>query len=207
MSGQAHVITSLRTRLRAQRRDLGRAAQTRAARRACRVLTRQACYRRAHHIAAYFAQDGEMNPRFVFVHARRARKRCYVPILRPGNRLAFAPVNAHTKLRRNRFGIPEPRVAHALWVTARSLDLILVPLVAFDNAGNRLGMGGGFYDRTLAFLKRQPFRARPRVIGLAHSLQQVAKLEPQPWDIPLMGVATDRGFLPIRMRARRALVP
>lgn len=186
--------------MRAYRRSLSRAAQTRAARRACAVLQRLDGYRRARRIAAYCARDGELSARYIFAHARRAGRACYLPVLRPGNRLAFAPVNARGRLRRNRFGIPEPAATHAQRLPARALDLILVPLVAFDAVGNRLGMGGGFYDRTLAFLRTRPFRAPPVVIGLAHSGQQVDKLRAQAWDIPLMGVITERGFL--RMRAR-----
>lgn len=164
------------------------------------ALQRLSSYRRARRVAAYCAQDGELSARYIFAHARRTGRACYLPVLRPGNRLAFAPFNARSRFRRNRFGIPEPAVTQAQRLPARALDLILVPLVAFDAAGNRLGMGGGFYDRTLAFLRARSFRARPVVIGLAHSGQQVAKLRAQAWDIPLMGVITERGFL--RMRAR-----
>lgn len=157
-------------------------------------------YRRARRIAAYCAQDGELSARYILAHAQRTGRTCYLPVLRPDNRLAFAPFAAGAKLRRNRFGIPEPVVPHNRRVSARALDLILVPLVAFDTAGNRLGMGGGFYDRTLAFLRRRRFRAPPTVIGLAHRGQQVDKLTTQAWDVPLMGVITDRGFIRVRVR-------
>lgn len=199
MSGAGDTAASLRRDMRAYRHGLTRAAQSRAARRASAVLQRLGSYRRARRIAAYYAQDGELSARYILVHAERTGRACYLPVLRPGNRLAFAPFHARTKLRRNRFGVPEPAVSRAQRLPARALDLILVPLVAFDAAGNRLGMGGGYYDRTLGFLRTRPFRA-PILIGLAHSGQQVAKLNAQAWDIPLMGVITDRGF--IRARAR-----
>ena len=200
MTGAAGTAASLRREMRAYRRRLTRGAQTRAARRACAVLQRLGSYRRARRVAAYCAQDGELSARYILAHARRTGRACYLPVLRPGNRLAFAPVSAGGRLRRNRFGIPEPVVARAQRLPASALDLILVPLVAFDAAGNRLGMGGGFYDRTLAFLRARSFRAPPVVIGLAHSGQQVVKLNAQAWDIPLMGVITDRGFLRMRVR-------
>lgn len=186
--------------MRAYRRGLTRAAQAHAARRACAVLQRLRWYRRARRVAAYCAQDGELSARYIFAHARGTGKACFLPVLRSGSRLAFAPFAARGRLRRNRFGIAEPAVPSAQRLPARALDLILVPLVAFDAAGTRLGMGGGYYDRTLAFLRMRAFRAPPLVIGLAHSGQQVDKLNAQAWDIPLMGVITDRGF--IRMRAR-----
>ena len=200
MSEANRTAAALRREMRAYRRTLTHAAQMRAARRACAVLQRLACYRRARRIAAYCAQDGELSARFIFAHARRTGRACYLPVLRPSNRLAFAPFGARSKLRRNRFGIPEPAVSSAQRLPARTVDLILVPLVAFDAEGNRLGMGGGYYDRTLAFMHRRTFRAPPILIGLAHSGQQVAKLNAHVWDIPLMGVITDRGF--VRVRAR-----
>jgi 5-formyltetrahydrofolate cyclo-ligase len=82
-------------------------------------------------------------------------------------------------------------------VPLRKLDVVLLPLVAFDRRGNRLGMGGGFYDRTFAPRGRGRVSA-PRLIGLAHGFQQVAELVDQPWDVPLRGVLTDSGWLETR---------
>jgi 5-formyltetrahydrofolate cyclo-ligase len=76
-----------------------------------------------------------------------------------------------------------------------TLDLILTPLVAFDDQGNRLGMGGGFYDRTLAYLGRRKHWKKPRLIGTAHAFQQVARLPHESWDVPLHGVVTEKALL------------
>ena len=92
----------------------------------------------------------------------------------------------------NRFAIPEPVPRRRPPHHARQLDLLLVPLVAFDARGNRLGMGGGYYDRTLAYLGHRTHWRRPRVVGLAHALQRVDALPKNAWDIPVDGVITER---------------
>ncbi len=93
----------------------------------------------------------------------------------------------------NRFGIPEPQARHgahpARRLPAWALDLILLPLVGFDDDGQRMGMGGGFYDRTLAFTRRPG--PRPHLIGLAHECQRVESLPVAPWDVPLDAIVSD----------------
>lgn len=119
-------------------------------------------------------------------------KTCYLPILDTlgANKLWFAPFTRCSKLKYNRFGIPEPQVPKRHWVRAQSLNLVLTPLVAFDMQGNRLGMGGGFYDRTLAFLNRRQYWFKPQVIGIGYDFQKTTGLIRQSWDVPLDGVVT-----------------
>ena len=109
-------------------------------------------------------------------------------------------VSAGDPLVPNRFAIPEPmpqrRPPHPAW----QLDLLLVPLVAFDARGNRLGMGGGYYDRTLAYLRRRTHWRRPHVLALAHALQRVDALPKNAWDIPVDGVITEREMLRFTQR-------
>ena len=102
----------------------------------------------------------------------------------------------HHRLRGNMFGIPEPLHGSRGRLPVRHLDTILVPLVGFDAQGHRLGMGAGFYDRALRprLDRTQPFR-RPRLIGVAYSIQQVDRLDPAPWDVALDLVVTERGIL------------
>lgn len=121
-------------------------------------------------------------------------KQCYLPVLDPlgSNRLWFAPLFPGASLRPNRFGIPEPNVAARHLVSARHLDLLLLPLVAFDHLGNRLGMGGGFYDRSLAYIKHRHQWRRPHLYGVAHQFQCVPLLQQASWDIPLNGIVTDQ---------------
>jgi 5-formyltetrahydrofolate cyclo-ligase len=104
--------------------------------------------------------------------------------------LVFVGWRPGGELRRNRFGIGEPRGPRLPW---RRLDLVLLPLVAFDAGGGRLGMGGGFYDRTFAALRaRRGQWQRPALVGLAHGFQRVAALPREAWDVPLAAVATER---------------
>jgi 5-formyltetrahydrofolate cyclo-ligase len=157
-------------------------------------LRRDPAYLRADRIGAYLATDGEIDPLPLLHAALAGGKRCYLPVLHPfaGPSLWFCEWRAGDPLVPNRFAIPEPlprrHPPHHAW----QLDLLLVPLVAFDARGNRLGMGGGYYDRTLAYLHHRVHWRRPRVVGLAHSLQRVDSLPKNAWDIPVDGVITER---------------
>jgi 5-formyltetrahydrofolate cyclo-ligase len=110
--------------------------------------------------------------------------------------MVFVPLEAGTPLRGNAFGIAEPAHGARGRLPVRHLDTILVPLVGFDAQGHRLGMGAGYYDRALRPRRdrAQPFR-RPRLVGVAYSVQQVARLDPAPWDVALDLVVTERGVL------------
>jgi len=192
-AGQRRAI---RRALRERRRALGGAAQRAAGEALARQLARSPLFLRSRHIAVYLPNDGEIDLRPLARRAWAMGKACYLPVLGPAfhNRLWFAPYRPDTIFRRNVFHIEEPAID---WRDARptqALDLILLPLVAFDAAGNRLGMGGGFYDRTLAYLHQRRHWRRPRLIGAAHAFQRVDALPQAPWDVPLQGVATEHGL-------------
>lgn len=148
---------------------------------------RQHWFARARSLAIYVASDGEIDPSPLIRAALAAGKRVLLPRLRH-NRLEFVVYCPGGLLRRNRFGIPEPR---GVAVAVEQIDVIFMPLVGFDRAGRRLGMGGGFYDRTLARKKRRG----TRLIGLAHACQEVSQLPDEAWDVPLTGVVTERRWL------------
>lgn len=183
----------LRRELRTRRRNLNPLQQKRAAFALTRQLLRHPQVLRSRHIALYLPNDGEIDPGFFIEVARRMGKACYLPVLHPvyQNRLWFIRFDRTTALVPNRFGIPEPAKGPALRRAARALDLVLLPLVGFDPQGGRLGMGGGFYDRTFAFKLQQEQRS-PYLIGLAHECQCVPSLPTAPWDVPLDAVITDR---------------
>lgn len=129
--------------------------------------------------------------------ARANGKRLYLPVIMSPfqNHLRFAPYPEEAAFRRNRFGIPEPVVERWQLVGAASLDAVLVPLVGFDSAGNRLGMGGGFYDRTLAFRHHRSHWRKPVLIGVAFEVQRVPSLVRNPWDVPLDYTVTESGWV------------
>ncbi len=192
---------NIRRSLRARRRSLTPHEH----RRLCAALTRRiaglSLFRRSRDIAFFLPNDGEPDLTALMARARRMSKRCHLPVLSPAfhNRLWFGRFTPESRLVTNRFGIPEP---HIRWRDARApwgIDLILAPLVGFDSAGNRLGMGGGFYDRTLAYRHRQESWLRPRLIGVAFDFQRVDALESAPWDVPLDGIVTEKGvYGPLR---------
>lgn len=188
----------LRRAMRARRRALASGRQRHAAQRLARHLVRQPWYAQARSLALYIAADGEIDPHPAMLAALNDGKRIFLPQLLPGDRLAFREYRPGARLRRNRFGIPEPWRGRLL--SPLQLDVVLLPLVAFDRRGNRLGMGGGFYDRTLAEARqRGRWRANaPRLVGLAHGFQQVESLESRSWDVPLSGVLTERGWVAAR---------
>ncbi len=186
----------LRRQLRAARRALTPAQQRQAAQGLYRQLTQHPLFRRARHIALYLPNDGEIDPRPLLREAQRRGKRTYLPVLSdwPRTKMVFQQVRRGEKLRPNRFGIPEPRIQRARQRTIWALDLILLPLVGFDDEGGRLGMGGGFYDRSLAYRARRTAWQAPVLLGLAHECQKVERLAQASWDVPLQGTVTDRGW-------------
>ena len=94
----------------------------------------------------------------------------------------------------NEFGIPEPLLRSRRVTAITRLDLVLTPLVGFDEQGNRLGMGGGFYDRSFAYLRQRQRWRKPHLLGVAFELQNCEQgLPHQQWDVPLDGVVTESG--------------
>lgn len=157
-------------------------------------------FQNSQHIALYLGNDGEIDPSYLIEAAWRQGKQTYLPVLglRATNRLWFLPFAEQTPLIPNRFGIAEPQHHRRdRQFKPQRLDLVLMPLVAFDKQGNRLGMGGGFYDRTLAFLRTRRSWRKPRLIGLAYEFQCVDALPVQEWDVPLDAIATEKGIYPV----------
>ncbi|CAM2743187.1 5-formyltetrahydrofolate cyclo-ligase [Legionella steigerwaltii] len=146
-------------------------------------------YRDAKQIALYFAINGEIDLDELWKNALLQGKICYFPVLNEENStLSFLPASSDTPFQKNRYGIAEPAVDPNLSIPVEELDLALVPLVAFDVRCNRLGMGAGYYDRTFKGKENCP------LIGVAYQFQRVDYLEPEPWDIQLNAVITQRAI-------------
>lgn len=184
---------SLRTRLREARRELPAGRRADAARAVCTALLSNPRTRKAERIGAFVAFDAELDPAPFVAAARALGREIHLPVLGADGRLDFVRHAADQPLFPNRYGIPEPKRGPG--AAPQFLDLVLVPLVGFDGAGNRLGMGAGFYDRTFAFRLGRDHWTGPLLIGLGYECQRVDKLTRQPWDVPLDGVATENGLV------------
>lgn len=180
--------------LRKARRALTPSEQRQAAHGLYRQLAQHPLFRRAKHISLYLPTDGEIDPRLLLRAAQRRGKATYLPVLSawPRTKMVFQRVRPGDKLLPNRFRILEPRVNARRQRQVWALDLVLLPLVGFDDLGGRLGMGGGFYDRSLAYLARRQSWRKPTLLGLAHECQKVERLAQASWDVPLVGTVTDK---------------
>ncbi|MSR11120.1 MAG: 5-formyltetrahydrofolate cyclo-ligase [Gammaproteobacteria bacterium] len=181
---------ALRDSLRQARQALTPKLQNQANQAVCDLLQQQDFFRAAEHIAFYQAFDGEIDPKPLLDLALSQGKHCYLPIIAAGNpdMLSFAPFDKNTILVKNNWGIPEPLQPTEL-VPPTHFDLVLVPLVGFDQNCFRLGMGKGFYDRTFSF-KIFNRSSNPLLIGLAHANQLLDAFPTQSWDVRLDAVIT-----------------
>lgn len=196
-----------------QQRQLAHATQLAA------IISSTTEFRRAKTIASYWPSDGEISPEIIHQLAWREGKQLYLPCLfankqapnrlspeqkpQHSTRMSFAPYNRNTELTDGLWGIRQPRDSQLL-DNPLVPDLLLVPLVAFDSAGNRLGRGGGFYDRYIAMINQgassyniagEPAGKSMQIFGLAHSLQQQEPLPIESWDQPLDAVVTEKALL------------
>jgi 5-formyltetrahydrofolate cyclo-ligase len=184
----------LRRRLRRLRRALTPQEQRQHAQAVCQRLISSGLLHGARRIAFYLPFAGELDPEPIRQRLQ-AHRRWYLPVLRPHapGRLWFVRLRPGARLRPNHFGILEP-VGRRQRIPAQGLNLILVPLVGFDDQCHRIGMGAGFYDRSLSFLRDRRHWQRPRLIGLAHECQRVEAIEPEPWDLPMDAVVSERAL-------------
>jgi 5-formyltetrahydrofolate cyclo-ligase len=183
-------LADLRRRLRAARAALPARARREAARQVARHLRRLPAFRAARHVAGYLAVRGELDPAPALALARARGARVYLPVVR-GPRLWFARHEPGDDLRRGHYGIPAP--ARAARVRAGALQVVLMPVVAVDATGNRVGSGGGYYDRSFARRLAPRHARRPLLIGIAYDFQRVDALAPRPHDVAVDIVVTPGG--------------
>ena len=183
----------LRLTLRQKRRSLNRLQQKTAAKALFKNAVRSQLFIKHKHIALYLSNDGEINTQYILSFLQKTPAKIYLPTIHPLNKheIVFCRFKKHSNLTINRFGISEPHFNGKEKMAPQNLSLVLFPLVAFDIAGNRLGMGGGFYDKAFKF-KRGAANSPPCLIGLAHDFQKQNKLPTEPWDISLGGIMTDK---------------
>ena len=189
-------VPSIRTQIRKQRCALSSTELALHGSAVCEFIIKQNFYLNSSRLAIYLPVDGEISSLALVEHARRHDKKIYLPVLSPiaGHGLWFVEWTTDTIFRPNRFGIPEPKYSSKEIIPANNLDLVITPLVAFDPHCHRIGMGGGYYDRTFGFLLARQYWIKPKLIGIAHEIQKIQQIMPEVWDVPLQGVITERCF-------------
>jgi 5-formyltetrahydrofolate cyclo-ligase len=182
----------LRSQLRQKRAAIGSSERLAAAENLRRVAIRAGLLRRYQHIGSYLSFEGEMDTFPLLNQALLLSKHCYLPVVPPRfeRKLWFSRLTDRPNWYHNRFGIHEHWSQFQL--RACQLDLLFLPLVGFDLEGYRLGMGGGFYDASLAYLRRRKVWKKPYLVGIAFECQQVDKIPRDPWDMPLDAVLTEK---------------
>jgi 5-formyltetrahydrofolate cyclo-ligase len=197
-SGISDSTAALRARMRETRARLGAAERFAAADGVMRSLERLPEFLVDRRVAGYWAVGGELPLHAAVARLRAREQEYYLPVL-AGKLLRFAPLRANAELLANRHAIPEPVCAEEDQLDPGQLDLVLVPLTAFDRRGGRLGMGGGYYDRSFAFLKGTPHDgarpARPLLVGIGYSFQQVDALTPRAHDLAMDFIATEKELI------------
>jgi len=187
----------IRRQLRRARRELSRAAQQQAARQVAQQLTRAMILRPGRRIGIYLAMPGELNLRPTIERAWLRGCHLFVPHIVSTTRgeMEFYPYTRDSRLVIHRWGIPQLAAAVGRSpVSTLTLDAVLVPTLAFDANGHRLGMGAGFYDRHFARLRNARQWHRPRLIGVAYAFQQIAAIAAQAHDVPNNTVITESAF-------------
>ena len=183
---------ALRRELRQRRRDIPAAQRIAAAESLAARLLALPFLPEHGDVAGYWAMDGEIALHVLQMRLPSGLRYC-LPVL-AGDRLRFAPWRPGDPLATNRYGIPEPEVDEEALIDANSMALVLVPLVGFDARGHRLGMGGGWYDRSFAFRNESQGIGRPPpwLVGTGFGMQQVEALDAQPWDVALDAICSER---------------
>lgn len=183
--------SALRQQLRQRRRDIPAAQRLAAADLLADRLLQLPFVPLHGFVAGYWAMDGEIALHRWQMQLPDALQYC-LPIL-AGDTLRFAPWRPGQPLTANRYGIPEPDIAPEATLAPEQMALVVAPLVGFDAQGRRLGMGGGWYDRSFAFRHQRP--APPWLVGVGFSVQQVDDLPVQPWDVAVDAICTDLSTL------------
>jgi 5-formyltetrahydrofolate cyclo-ligase len=163
---------------------------------AAELLSEHRWYRAARRIALYYPVGSEFDTGPLSLMAQRDGKQVFLPVLGfRGSKMRFARTHADSHFRINRHRIPEP--AHAARrLNPRFLDLVIVPLLAFDRKGHRLGSGAGYYDRCFDFKNRA--NGRPRLVAMAFDGQEIDRIAAERWDVPLDAIVTESRLLIIR---------
>lgn len=180
--------TQLRRHYRESRQNIVTDYRLNAAETAAQLFLKHSIFQDNTRFAAYIAVMNELDVYPILKAIWANNKFSYLPVLLPSYELSFAAYKSGDELKPNRYHIPEP--AASILIDKADLDVVLVPLVAFDRQGNRLGAGGGYYDRTF---KNSP--GNTKLIGVGFALQEAKQLPTDPWDVSLDGVLTEKELI------------
>lgn len=187
----------LRKEFRAIRSKIPAAYREQAGFKAAQIFAQQQVFLESDSIACYLPFKDEFDSSALIETIWHAKKKCYLPILaKDGKSLFFTQYQYGDALQPNRLGILEP-IKTMPQQDPKKLDIVVTPLIAFDVKGHRLGTGGGYYDRTFAFILNQK-QANPLMFGLAYAAQQAKLIPAEPWDILLQAVITENGMVDCR---------
>lgn len=181
----------VRRRYREARSRIDPAERDAASDRIAEHVARAHWFRSSRLIACYLSMSDEVATWPIIERAWRMRKRVFAPICGNDRLLRFCEVRRETELARSDYGLLEPVDGET--IEPKRLDLVLMPLVAFDADRGRIGMGGGYYDKTFSFLRNRSTFLKPKLVGLAFACQETERVEKNPWDIGLYRVVTERG--------------
>ena len=147
------------------------------------------------NVAGYWAVAGELPLAGIMGGIRGRGQVYYLPVIDDQKRLRFAPWLPGMDVAPNRFGIPEPTDTTNPHLAPDAMDVVLVPLLGFDRHGHRLGFGGGYYDRAFEYLRDLERPSKPLLVGIGYAIQEIDRIEPRDWDVPLDYVATERELI------------
>lgn len=187
---------ALRRRLRERRKAIGTPQRHMASSAVVRHALRQHLLSKGRRIGVYMPAKSEIDVLPLLHRALAMQARCFLPVVpnQGRKRMWFSQWGGESAWVLNRFGIPEYQHPLAKRVRIQHLDLLFMPLLGFDSRGYRLGMGGGYYDASLARLNHRRYWQRPWIVGVAFSSQEVECLPNDPWDIPMNAILTERGY-------------
>ena len=146
-------------------------------------VIRSSWFQRALFVACYLSTPDEVATWTIIQRAWHMKKRIFAPVLEKNDVMQFCELTTDTDVRTNQYGLAEP--VNGEIIAPRVLDIVITPVVAFDDAGHRVGMGGGYFDRTFSFLQGRKHLFHPKLIGVAFDCQKVEEIVPNPWDIRL----------------------
>lgn len=194
------TLDQQRRAIRKRRQDLSLQDRTQLSDQICQRVLQSHFYNKAQNLALYLSALGEVETRSLIEHALSDGKLIYLPVLDPINKeqMHFVRFQSGGRLVENRFGMPEPEFIKENVISPEQLDLAICPLVAFDALANRVGMGGGFYDRHFAFKSDAAFASKPpALLGLGYDFQKIKKIDVAPWDIPMNAIISETAiYLP-----------